>query len=97
MARVAVDNTKQRKLKFLVSEVKNAMSRLEAVFNSSLSSKTVEEETRSKSELEDRKRETQGVLKSIQEIVEAGEHSEALCYHRLASVHCLLNAAIFNK
>ncbi len=73
MARVAVDNTKVRKLKFLVSEVKNAMSRLETVFESSLSGKTVEEVTRSKSELEGRKKETQGVLKSIQEIVGAGE------------------------
>ena len=73
MARVAVNNAKQRKVRFLVSEVESAMGRLETVFGESLSGKTVEEVTRSKSELAGQKKETHDVLKSIQEIVGAGE------------------------
>ena len=74
IARVAEDNAKNRKLKFLVSEVKKAMDRMETVFVQTITGD--DEVIRRKNELADRQKESQGILKSIQEIIVAGE-SEA--------------------
>ena len=77
-AKLAENNVKERKLIFLNNEVKLAMDRLEKIFGTSLSDEKEEEVTRRKNDLPERRKETERILKSIQDIVGAGEEVETV-------------------